>query len=130
MPASSRTCTPDELDVLDTAYSVHLHAHIEGSQTNDSVEIGLVAVNGSVFVRAYQGPASRWYQATQSLGTGWIRLGPTAWNVAFSAVPASADPRLADHIDKAYVRKYGGLAGAATGDRMRQATIRVDPLTP
>ncbi|GAB2679846.1 DUF2255 family protein [Kribbella swartbergensis] len=126
MPSSTRTWTPDELRLLDTAYSVHLHAHTEGS-SNASVEIGLVVVNGSVFVRAYRGTALPWYQATQSRGTGWIRLVPTTWNVAFSAVPASTDPHLADQIDAAYIRKYGSLATSATGNRMRQATLRIDP---
>lgn len=43
-----------------------------------------------------------------------------------TAVPASADPQLAELIDDAYVRTYGSLASSATGDRMRQATLCVD----
>jgi hypothetical protein len=130
MPASLRTWTPDELHLLDTANAVHLHGHTEDSGTNASVEIGIVVVNDSVFVRAYRGTASRWYQATQSRGTGWIRLGPTTWDVTFTAAPASTDPLLADQIDAAYLRKYDTLATSATDHRIREATLRLDPAGP
>jgi hypothetical protein len=127
---AARTWTPGELDRLTTGYSIHLHAHTDDHDTDDSVEIGVVVVGGSVYVRAFRGPTSRWYQAAENGGAGWIRFGETRWNVAFAAVPASVDPQLADRIDDAYVMKYGGLASGATGDRMREATLRVDPLTP
>ncbi|WP_432942729.1 DUF2255 family protein [Kribbella sp. CA-253562] len=127
MPA--RTWTPGELDVLSAAYSIDLHANTDRNDSDDSVEIGMVVVAGSVFVRAFRGTASRWYEAAKNSGTGWIRQGETRWKVAFTAVPASLDPQLADRIDDAYVAKYGGLASGATGDRMREATLRSEPLT-
>jgi hypothetical protein len=127
---AARPWTPGELDRLATGYSVHLHAHTDDHDPDDCVEIGLVVVRGSVFVRAFRGPTSRWYQAAKNGGAGWIRFGETRWKVAFAAAPASVDAQLADQIDDAYVIKYGDLASGATGERMREATLRVDALTP
>lgn len=124
-----RTWTGGELDTFATAFSVHLHAGADDDRAGESVEIGVVVVGRSVFVRAYRGSSSRWYQAARSRGTGWLRHGGTTWDVAFSAVPAAEHPDVADGVDDAYRRKYGALAGAATGSGMRAATLRIDPLT-
>ena len=52
--------TPDELTVLADASSLRLTA---GDGPCFEVELGMVLVHGELYVRAYRGPESRWFQA-------------------------------------------------------------------
>ncbi|MFJ2954593.1 DUF2255 family protein [Streptomyces sp. NPDC087270] len=89
------------------------------------MEIGVVVVDGAVFVRASRGPSSRWFRATQERHRGAVRVDGTVRQVAFD-VPARTDARLTRAIDDAYTRKYGDVG--AMSDRMRAATVRIAPL--
>src|SRR6202042_2965174 len=62
--------TSDELTVLAGAGSIRLTA---GHEPGPEVELGMVLVSDELYVRAYRGPQSRWFQAAQESGRGRIR---------------------------------------------------------
>jgi hypothetical protein len=81
---------------------------------------GTLVVDGQVFVRAANGPTSRWYQAAIVQGAGRVRVEDRDYEVRFAAAPAD----LADAIDTAYEDKYPGSAAVPVmqGDRPKSAT--------
>jgi hypothetical protein len=84
-----------------------------------------VAVDDALYVRAYNGPSSRWYKAALSQQAGRIIAAGTTKAVAFEPV---AGP-LNDRIDQAYRKKYRAslYLGPMIGARARAATVKVTP---
>lgn len=80
-------------------------------------------VDGELYVRAYNGRQSRWYQAAVRQQAGRIRTAGLTKEVAFEPV----DGAINDRIDDAYRAKYGGSPYLAPmiGPRARSATVRV-----
>src|SRR5262249_15254158 len=62
-----------------------------------------VAVGDAVYVRAYNGTASRWYQAALRQKAGRITAAGMTMEVAFEQVDAAVN----EGIDAAYRAKYG-----------------------
>lgn len=56
--------SPSELRELNRAESLRLTA---GPQPGPETELGMVTVDGQLYVRAYRGPSSRWFQAAREL---------------------------------------------------------------
>lgn len=84
-----------------------------------------VVLEGRLFVRAYNGKNSRWYQSAMSQGAGQITAAGTTHEVFFTP----ADPALNDQIDLAYRRKYAGspFLPPMVTHRTREATVEVSP---
>ena len=84
-----------------------------------------VVLDGSLYVRPYNGPASRWYQAALRQKAGRITAAGMKKEVAFEQVDAAVN----DRIDAAYRAKYGRRpylrAMLAAGPR--STTVRVLP---
>ena len=84
-----------------------------------------VVVEDALYVRAYNGQASRWYQAAMRQKAGRISAAGMTIDVAFEPV----DGPIGDRIDEAYRAKYGGspylepMIAAAP----RAATVKVTP---
>ena len=108
--------TPDELTALAGADSLRLSA---GHEPGPEVELGMVLVSDELYVRAYRGPQSRWFQAAQETGRGRIRVGAIARGVLL--VPAAGP---AGAIDAAYSDKYGSSSALVVSPRARAATLR------
>lgn len=85
-----------------------------------------VVVDGALYVRAYHGQQSRWYQAAMRQHAGRIVVAGTSIAVSFSAV---TEEDLNRRIDEAYRRKYASspYLSSMTGDRARAACILVTP---
>jgi hypothetical protein len=111
--------TAGELAELGQASSLRLCV---GQQPRPEVDLGMVLAGGELYVRAYRGPASRWFQAAREAGTGQIRAGSVTRDVLL--VP---DPGPADAIDAAYKAKYGSSSTLVARPHSRAATIRIDP---
>ena len=111
--------TPDELTALADGSSLRLTA---GSGPGSEVELGMVLVQGELYVRAYRGPESRWFQAAQETGRGRIRAGAIARDVLLIPAPGPADA-----IDAAYHAKYGSSSALTASPQARAATLRIDP---
>src|SRR3954471_19028696 len=84
-----------------------------------------VAVDGRLYVRAYNGRDSRWYGAAIRQKAGRITAARMTKEVAFEPAAGAVD----DRIDDAYRAKYASSAYLAPmiGSRARAATIKITP---
>ncbi|SAK85345.1 hypothetical protein AWB75_05674 [Caballeronia catudaia] len=84
-----------------------------------------VIVDGHLYVRAYNGEASRGYQAAIRQGAGRITVAGTTRDVLF----AGARGAINDKIDEAYRLKYGKSPSLAPmiDERVRVTTIDILP---
>jgi hypothetical protein len=84
-----------------------------------------VVVQNALYVRAYNGQRSRWYQAAMRRKAGRVAVGELTKTVCFEPVDGSLD----DDVDHAYRTKYRNspylLAMIST--RARSATLRIAP---
>ncbi len=82
-----------------------------------------VAVDDALYVRAYNGTNSRWYQAAIRQKAGRITAAGLTKEVRFEPVSGAIDER----IDDAYRKKYGGSShlNPMIGARTRAATVTV-----
>ncbi|WIX84083.1 DUF2255 family protein [Amycolatopsis carbonis] len=85
------------------------------------VEVGFVLVDGMLFVRAFRGRRSQWFQAAADHRRGRIRGGTLSRAVAFAA-----DGGHSAEIDEAYQVKYGAAALIVNAEA-RAATLRISP---
>ena len=122
------TWTPQELQQIGSTDDFHIAPFREdGSTPGTPTWIWSVVVDDGVYVRAYNGTASRWYGAARTQHAGRITAGGLDRPVAFVLVD---DAALGDRIDEAYRVKYAGspyLPPMVTA-RTRAATVRVDPV--
>ncbi|GAA0523081.1 hypothetical protein Ade02nite_96580 [Paractinoplanes deccanensis] len=93
-----------------------------GASSGESVELGMVVVDGDLYVRAFRGRRSGWFRAALADPRGRITAGPIERDVRLSAGPGPAEA-----LDAAYRAKYGANAGLVTGPRAHEATLRLDP---
>lgn len=84
-----------------------------------------VVVDDALYVRAYNGQSSRWYQAALREKAGRISAAGMTIEVTFEPVDASIN----DRVDDAYRVKYKGSPYLAPmiGTGARSATIRIVP---
>jgi hypothetical protein len=127
MPDRLTSWSASELALLTSEGSLTLHAGDRPPGDGEPVELGMVVVGERLFVRAYRGTRSRWYQAALAAGQGWICAAGHSWRVTLS----STDGQLCGDIDTAYQTKYGqpGAAAAALvlSPGARKATLRISP---
>ena len=93
-----------------------------------------VVVDGSFYVRAYNGKLSCWYQVAMRQKAGRIIVVGMIKEVFFEPVEGSSNDRndQIDRIDEAYRAKYrrSPYLAPMIGDRARAATVKVVPRTP
>jgi hypothetical protein len=84
-----------------------------------------VVVDGSLYVRAYNGTNSRWYQAALRQKAGRITAAGITREVSFEPVEGPTN----ELIDGAYKTKYKGNQYLAPmiGKIARAATIKINP---
>ncbi|MBV8760168.1 MAG: DUF2255 family protein [Deltaproteobacteria bacterium] len=84
-----------------------------------------VVVDGELYVRAYNGTRSRWYQAALKQKAGRITAAGITKRVTFEPVDRALDER----IDAAYGAKYRGSVYLAPmiSARAKAATVRIRP---
>jgi hypothetical protein len=85
-----------------------------------------VAVQGALYVRAYNGQSSRWYQAAMRQKAGRITAAGVSKEVIFVSVEG---PPINDRIDTAYRVEYHGspYLKSMISARARSATVKVTP---
>jgi hypothetical protein len=116
----------DELRRIAEADDLHIAPFREdGATYGTPTWIWSVAVDGGLYVRAYNGQKSRWYQAALRQKAGRITVAGMTREVAFEPVEGPVN----DRIDDAYRAKYRGspYLGSMIGPRARSATMRVVP---
>ena len=82
-------------------------------------------VDDDLYVRAYNGTSSRWYQAALRQKAGRITAAGMTKEVAFEPVEGAIN----DRIDDAYRAKYKGspYLSPMIGAHARAATVRIMP---
>ncbi len=82
-----------------------------------------VAVDGNLYVRAYNGTNSRWYRSAMSQRAGKIEAAGLVKKVSFEAVNGSINEK----IDDAYRKKYSNspYLQSMISERAKAATVRV-----
>src|SRR3954468_24851970 len=92
----------------------------DGTTYGTPTWIWSVVVDGNVYVRAYHGQRSRWYQAALRQKAGRITAAGMTKEVAFEPVEGAIN----DRIDDAYRAKYAGNPYLASmiSTRARAAT--------
>lgn len=113
-----------ELALIATADDLHVSPFREDGVTYGTPTwIWSVVVDDGLYVRAYNGQASRWYQAAAREGAGRITVAGLGREVRFEPVSGP----LGDRIDEAYRTKYRGspYLGAMIGPQARAATLRI-----
>lgn len=116
----------DELRKIAEADDLHVSPFREdGATYGTPTWIWSVAVDGALYVRAYNGQDSRWYRAAMRRKAGRITAAGLTKEVTFEPVEGLIN----DLIDDAYRAKYRGSSylGPMIGARARSATATVMP---
>lgn len=97
----------------------------DGATYGTPTWIWSVVVDGELYVRAYHGQRSRWYQAALRQRAGRITAAGMTKEVAFEPVEGAIN----DRVDDAYRVKYADnpYLGSMISTRARAATVRVTP---
>lgn len=117
-----------ELQQIAEADDLHIAPFREdGTTYGTPTWIWSVAVDGDLYVRAYNGVNSRWYRAAMAQGAGRIAAAGLTREVRFAPVEGDTN----DRIDAAYQEKYAGSPYLAPmiGQSTRAATVRISPRT-
>ncbi len=121
------TWSKDEVRRIAEADDLHISPFREDGVTYGTPTwIWSVAVEDALYVRAYNGQSSRWYQAAMRQKAGRITSGGLTKEVTFEPVN---DGALNELIDDAYRAKYrrSPYLAPMIGERARAATVKVVP---
>ena len=116
----------NELSKIAEADDLHIAPFREDGRTYGTPTwIWSVAVDGALYVRAYNGTKSRWYQAAMQQKAGRIIAAGMTKDVSFEAVNGPLNER----IDDAYRAKYRAspYLNPMIGPDARAATVKVIP---
>ena len=114
----------DELGKIALTDDLHIAPYRDDGKTYGTPTwIWSVVVDGALYVRAYNGKSSRWYQASIRQKAGRIIAAGVTNDVSFEPVEGPIN----DRIDDAYRAKYKGSPYLAPmiGAPARSATIRI-----
>jgi hypothetical protein len=120
------TWSKDELRKIAEADDLHISPFREDGVTYGTPTwIWSVAVDNALYVRAYNGQNSRWYQAAVRQKAGRITAAGMTKGVSFEPVEGAIN----DLIDDAYRAKYKGspYLNSMIGGHARSATVKVMP---
>ena len=116
----------DEVDRIAATDDLHISPFRDDGKTYGTPTwIWSVVVDGALYVRAYNGQNSRWYQAALRQKAGRITAAGMTREVAFEPVEGPMN----DRIDDAYSGKYKGspYLPPMIGKHARSATVRIVP---
>ncbi|GAA1183080.1 DUF2255 family protein [Streptomyces hebeiensis] len=95
----------DDITRIAAADDLHIAPfRADGATYGTLTWIWSVVVDGRLFVRAYNGPDSRWHKSAMRQHAGRIATVGSVFEVTFAA----ADPSLTEQINTAYRTKYAG----------------------
>src|SRR5216117_1814059 len=120
------TWSKDELSKIAQTDDLHISPLREDGKTYGTPTwIWSVGVDHELYVRAYNGQNSRWYQAAMRQKAGRITVASMTKEVTFEPVEGPIN----DRIDDAYRAKYRGSTylNPMVRARARSATVKVMP---
>ena len=118
--------TENELKSIACTDDLHISPFREDGRTYGTPTwIWSVVVGSELYVRAYNGTSSRWYEAALSQKAGRITAAGISKDVSFEPVHGAVN----DAIDAAYKSKYKSspYLRPMIGPRARSATMRIVP---
>jgi len=124
------TWPKDELRKMTETDDLHISPFREDGKTYGTPTwIWSVAVDDGLYVRAYNGRGSSWYQAAVRQKAGRITAAGMTKEVTFEPVDGAGNGPINDRIDDAYRAKYKGspYLKPMIGSRARSATVKVMP---
>jgi len=116
----------DELQKIAKTDDLHISPFRDDEVTYGTPTwIWSVKVGDALYVRAYNGKDSRWFQAAIKQGAGRITAAGITKDVTFESIKGTIN----DQIDHAYKAKYKGSPYLAPmiGARARSATVKIMP---
>lgn len=116
--------TTSELHKIDEKNDLHIAPHRpDGKTYGTPTWIWCVLVDDELYVRAYNGQDSSWYQAAMKQGTGKIEAAGSTYEVNFEPI----NGKINDKIDQAYREKYSDSPYLAPmiSERAREATVKI-----
>lgn len=116
----------DELRKIAETDDLHISPFRDDGKTfGTPTWIWSVVVHHTLYVRAYNGQGSRWYQAAMRQKVGRITAAGTTKQVTFEPVGGEIN----DRIDDAYRAKYKGspYLSPMIGAGARSATVKIVP---
>nr|WP_319271309.1 DUF2255 family protein [uncultured Draconibacterium sp.] len=125
MTANTETLTTEDIAQIAQKDDFHIAPFREDSVTYGTPTwIWSVAVEDKLYVRAYNGIRSRWYQSAVKQKAGKIEAAGLVKKVQFETV---SEANLNDKIDDAYRAKYNDSAylNSMISERAKAATVRV-----
>jgi hypothetical protein len=120
------TWPKDELQRIAATDDLHISPFRDDGKTYGTPTwIWSVVVDDALYVRAYYGQSSRWYQAALRQKAGRITAAGMTRDVTFEPVAGA----ISDRIDDAYRAKYKGspYLSPMIGAGARSATVKVIP---
>lgn len=123
--SNSELLTPQEITQIAQNDDFHIAPFREDGVTYGTPTwIWNVSVDGNLYVRAYYGTKSRWYQSAVKQRAGKIEAAGMVKKVQFETI---TDGRLNEKIDDAYQKKYSNspYLKSMISQRAKAATIRV-----
>jgi hypothetical protein len=121
------TWSQDELRTIAESDGLHIAPYRDSGATTygKPTWIWSVAIDGELFVRAYNGQNSRWYRAALRQKSGRITAAGLTRQVTFEP----ADDAFLDRVDEAYATKYRSSTylKPMIGALARSATVKVMP---
>jgi len=120
------TWSKNELQKIAETDDLHISPFREDGKTYGTPTwIWSVVVDDALYVRAYNGQNSRWYQAALRQKAGRINAAGITKEVSFDSVNGEIN----DQIDDAYRTKYKGSTylKPMIGETARSATVKVIP---
>ena len=124
MNTQSETLTKEEIIQIAEKDDFHIAPFREDGKTYGTLTwIWVVEVEGNLYVRAYNGTRSRWYQAALKQKAGKIKAAGMEKKVQFEAVTGNINEK----IDNAYRKKYSSspYLNSMISERAKAATVRV-----
>ena len=122
-----RSWKKDELTKIAEADDLHISPFRADCVTYGTPTwIWSVVIEDALYVRAYNGQKSRWYQAAMQQKAGRITVAGITKDVRFERV----DGPINDRIDDAYRAKYKSspYLDPMISARARSATVKIKPL--
>lgn len=120
------TWPKEELRAIREADDLHVSPFREDGKTYGTPTwVWSVVVDGDLYVRAYNGQTSRWYQAAKRENAGRVTVAGLTKEVTYEPVEGPIN----DQIDEAYEEKYNGspYLPPMISERARSATVKVTP---
>lgn len=126
MKKAIKQFSTEELKKIDAADDLHISPFREDGKTYGTPTwIWEVVVDGELYVRAYNGVYSQWYNAALLQKAGRIIAAGKTYEVQFEPIEGEINNR----IDEAYKKKYSGspYLSPMIGERAKAATIKIIP---